>query len=75
MEEPGVLQHLPNCWVSPVVWNGLREDLDLEVVMTTFQKTRGGEHLLDIQAHKVLSCLLESIVECLLVLRGFTLAV
>lgn len=75
VEESCGFEHLPDRRVAPIVWDCLREDLDFEVVVSASEHSWRGEGLVDVHADHVLSRLFESVVECLLVLFRFTLAI
>lgn len=70
-----MLQHLPDCWITPVIGHLLWEDLDDEVVVATLEKPGTGEYFFNVEADQVLSGLLEGVVECLLVLFSFAFPV
>lgn len=75
MEETSVLQHLPDGGVTPIVWDGLWEDFDLEIVVSALKEPWRSEDLFYIEANQVLPRLLESIVKSLLILFSFALSI
>lgn len=75
MEEASVLQHLPDSGIAPVVGHLLWEDLDLKVIMATFEYLWTRENFIDVDAHHVLSRLFKGIVECLFILLCLSFAI
>lgn len=75
MEESGGFEHLPDCRVTPIVWDCLREDLDFEIVVSTGEHSWRSKGLVDIHANHILSRFFESVVECLLIFFCFTFAI
>jgi len=70
-----VLEHFPDGWIAPVVWRMLREDLDFEIVVATFEHPWTREDIFNVDAHHVLTGFLEGVIECLLVLTSFSYTV
>ena len=70
-----MLEHRPDGWVAPIVSHFLWEDLDLKVIVSTFQHPWTRMNILNINTMHVLSCILESILKGLLVLFGFSFAI
>ena len=57
------LEHLPDGWVTPVVWPALRPDPEVEVIMSTLKNRGHGPPSIPVQAHHVLLQLFERIVK------------
>ena len=70
-----MLEHLPNGGVAPIIWDGLWEDFDLEIIVSALKEPWRGEHLFHIEANKVLSSFLESVVKSLLILFSLAFSV
>ena len=75
MSKTGSLEHFPDGGVAPVVRTCLRPDAEVEIVMAALQMTRRRPVLVPVKAYHILPKLLESLVEGLLVVFTFTLAI
>ena len=75
MEEPCMLKHLPNGWISPIIWYGLWENLNLKIIMSSLQESWWSKHLLHIEAHQILPSFFKSVIEGLLVLLSFSFSI
>lgn len=49
MEEPSMLQHLPNGWIAPIVRDSLWENTDFEIVVSSLKNSGTCEDLINVQ--------------------------
>ena len=75
MKESCVLKHLPNSWVSPIIWNILRKYFYLEIIVPSLEKSWTCINFFNIETNKVLSSLFKSIVEGLFVLFSLSFTI
>ena len=69
------LKHLPDHWVTPIVWYFLRPNAYLEVIVSTFKHGWHSPPPVPVQAYHVLLELPESIIEGHFVVSSLTFAV
>ena len=67
-------KHFPDMRVAPIVWTGLREDFDFEVIVTTFKYFWDSEVLIERNANQILPELLKGLIERIFVILAFSLA-
>ena len=73
--EAGGDEHLPDCWVSPVVGHRLGPNADVEVVVAAFEVGGHGPVRVPLETDHVLPHLFESLVERLFVVLALALPV
>ena len=74
MIESGGLEHLPDSRVAPVVWHGLGPDIDVEIIVSSFQVGWHSPVGVPIKADHVLLQFLEGLVKGSFVILALALA-
>lgn len=70
-----MLKHLPDCWISPIVWFSLRKNFNLKIIVSSLKKSWRCHDIFNINHNHVLSCFLKRIIKSLFIFSSLPFSV